>query len=78
MRAAAARQGFEGPVVVSFLLPKANGEAQEVRVMESSLSALLDTAALRFISDQRFKNSCPGTRYDLRMRFELRDRYLSL
>jgi TonB family protein len=76
--AAALQQTIEGPVVVSFLLAEGNGKATELHVAESSLSPLLDTAAVRFISDQRFKNSCPGTRYDLRMRFELRDRYLGL
>jgi TonB family protein len=75
---AAAQQAIEGPVVVSFLLPDRNGEAQDVTVAESSLSQFLDAAAVRFISDQRFKNSCAGMRYDLRMRFELRDRYLGL
>jgi TonB family protein len=75
---AAVRQTLEGPVVVSFLLPKRNGAATEVQVAESSLVPLLDTAALRFVTDQRFTTSCPGTRFDMRMRFELRDRFLGL
>lgn len=75
---AAVRQALEGPVVVSFLLDEGNGPAKDVKVGESSLVPLLDQAALRFIAEQRFTTGCPGTRFDLRMRFELRDRYLDL
>ena len=31
---------------------------------------------MRFVNDQLFKTNCPGTRFDVRMRFTLRDRYL--
>lgn len=71
--AAAAQRALEGPVVLSFVLPKARGAATEATVAESSLVPELDAAALRFLADQRFNTKCPGTRYDLRMRFALRD-----
>ena len=72
----AMQAALEGPVVVSFLLPERNGAAREVTVAESSLVPALDAAALKFVADQRFTTKCPGTRFDMRMRFELRDRYL--
>jgi hypothetical protein len=34
---------------------------------------VLDAAALRFIRDQEFRTNCPGTRFDVLMRFKLRD-----
>jgi outer membrane biosynthesis protein TonB len=45
-------------------------------IADSSQLPILDNAAKRIINDLRFKTSCPGTRFDLRMRFTLRDRYL--
>lgn len=72
----ALQAALEGPVVVSFLLPKRNGAALEVKVAESSLVPALDAAALKFVADQRFTTKCPGTRFDMRMRFELRDQHL--
>jgi hypothetical protein len=54
-----------------------NGRASEVAVADSSLVYALDEAAKRFVKDQRFTTNCPGTRFDVRMRFRLRDRYQS-
>lgn len=68
----AVRESLEGPVVVAFTLPKDAGKAIEAVVAESSLVPELDTAALRFIADQRFTTPCPGTRFDVRIRFQLR------
>ncbi|HTU67259.1 MAG TPA: TonB family protein [Steroidobacteraceae bacterium] len=73
--AAAMRLALEGPVTVSFVLPRKRGAATEVAVADSSLVPMLDTAAKRFIADQMFTTKCPGTRYDIRMRFRMRDRY---
>ena len=74
--AAAVSQALEGPVVVAFQLPGRYGRASDVAVAESSLVFSLDEAAKRFVKDQKFKTNCPGTRFDVRMRFTLRDRYL--
>jgi TonB family protein len=74
--AAAVSQALEGPVVVAFLLPDRNGRANEIAVADSSLVYSLDEAAKRFVTEQRFSTNCPGTRFDVRMRFTLRDRYL--
>lgn len=63
----------QGPVIVAFLLPQRLGPAQEVSVVEGSLAPLLDAAALRFIRDQDFRTNCPGQRFDVLMRFKLRD-----
>ena len=68
----AVRQSLEGPVVVAFTLPKDSGKAAEVIVAESSLVPELDAAALEFLADQRFTTRCPGTRFDMRIRFQLR------
>ena len=51
-------------------LVKRPGAALEVKVAESSLVPALDAAALKCVADQRFTTQCPGTRYDLRVRFE--------
>ena len=74
--AAAVSQALEGPVVVAFQLDKRYGPARDIAVAESSLVYSLDEAAKRFVKDQKFKTNCPGTRFDVRMRFTLRDRYL--
>lgn len=74
--AAAVSQALEGPVVVAFLLPERSGHASEVTVADSSLVYSLDEAAKRFVNEQRFTTNCPGTRFDMRMRFTLRDRYV--
>ncbi len=66
-------RGLQGPVIVSFFLHRREGNAQEVTVAESSLVPELDAAAQRFIRDQLFTTNCPDKRYDLLMRFKLRD-----
>jgi TonB family protein len=76
--ATAVSQALEGPVVVAFLLPERNGRASEIAVVDSSLVLSLDEAAKRFVTEQRFSTNCPGTRYDVRMRFTLRDRYVGM
>jgi TonB family protein len=75
--ASAMRQSLEGPVIVAFHLDRKRGAAQEARVVESSLVPELDRAALRFISAQRFETKCPGTHFDVLVRFRLRDQVLS-
>jgi TonB family protein len=73
----ALRRSLEGPVVVAFSLVTTSGGASDVRVAESSLVPELDAAAIRFIQAQRFNTNCPGTSFDLRVRFRLRDQLLA-
>jgi len=63
----------QGPVIVSFLLDRREGAAKEIVVAESSLVPSLDAAARQFIRDQTFLTNCPETRFDVLMRFKLRD-----
>ena len=69
----AKQKSLHGPVIVAFLLDQREGTAKEVVVVESSQVPMLDAAALRFIHDQEFRTNCPGTRFDVLMRFKLRD-----
>jgi TonB family protein len=70
------RLALEGPVTVSFLLKRRSGPPSEVTIADSSLVPMLDEAAKRFINEQRFSTRCAGTRFDVRVRFTLRDRFL--
>lgn len=74
----AVRLGLEGPVVIAFTLADRSGHASDIAVAESSLVSSLDQAAERFVKEQRFTTGCPGTRFDVRMRFTLRDRFLDV
>jgi TonB family protein len=69
----ARRGALQGPVIVAFLLDRREGAAKDVKVAESSLVSSLDEAARRFIRDQVFLTNCPDTRFDVLMRFKLRD-----
>lgn len=71
--AEAKQKSLHGPVIVAFLLDQRLGAAKEVTVVESSQVPMLDAAALKFIRDQDFRTNCPGTRFDVLMRFKLRD-----
>jgi len=73
---AAVRLALEGPVTVSFLLEHRSGPPSEVAIADSSLVPMLDEAAKRFVNEQRFSTGCAGQRFDVRVRFTLRDRYL--
>jgi len=63
----------QGPVIVAFLLDRREGAAKEITVAESSLVPSLDAAARQFVRDQTFLTNCPDTRFDVLMRFKLRD-----
>jgi TonB family protein len=69
----AKQRSLHGPVIVAFLLDQREGAAKEVTVAEGSQVPVLDAAALKFIRDQEFRTNCPGTRFDVLMRFKLRD-----
>lgn len=67
----------QGPVIVSFLLDRRQGSAKQVAIAESSHVPVLDQAALRFIRDQEFITNCPDRRFDILMRFKLRDQVVA-
>ena len=69
----ARRGALQGPVIVAFLLDRREGVARDIVVAESSLVPSLDAAARQFIRDQTFLTNCPDTRFDVLMRFKLRD-----
>ena len=69
----ALERSLQGPVIVSFVLRSANGAAKDLVIAQSSLVPVLDDAARRFIGDQMFSTNCPGQRFDILMRFKLRD-----
>jgi TonB family protein len=69
----AKRLAQQGPVIVSFLLDRREGAAKEIAVAEGSLVPSLDAAARQFIRDQTFVTNCPDTRFDILMRFKLRN-----
>jgi TonB family protein len=66
----------QGPVIVAFTLKSPNGVAKDIKVVESSLIPSLDQSARKFIADQMFSTNCPGQRFDILMRFKLRDKVL--
>ncbi len=66
-------RSLQGPVIVSFVLRSTYGAAKDLVVAQSSLVPVLDDAARRFIGDQMFSTNCPGQRFDILMRFKLRD-----
>lgn len=65
--------GEEGPVTVYFRLEQAEGQAMQIQVGQSSLSAQLDQAAMLYIANQTFKVACPGNQFRLRVRFKLQE-----
>ena len=65
--------GEEGPVTVYFRLDQAEGQAMQIQVGQSSLSAELDQAAMLYIANQTFKVACPGNQFRLRVRFKLQE-----
>lgn len=65
--------GEEGPVTVYFRLDQPEGQAMQIQVGQSSLSAELDQAAMLYIANQTFKVACPGNQFRLRVRFKLQE-----
>lgn len=65
--------GEEGPVTVYFRLDQTEGQAMQIQVGQSSLSAELDQAAMLYIANQTFKVACPGNQFRLRVRFKLQE-----
>jgi outer membrane biosynthesis protein TonB len=60
-------------VDVEFTLAAARGHASDLKVVGSSLSERLDAAGREFVNAVDFSTPCPGTRYTLRVRFQLND-----
>ena len=68
---ASRRLADEGPVVVQFTLPKAEGAPAAIQVVESSLFDRLDAAALRAVGDMGMTTDCPGTTFRMLVDFKL-------
>lgn len=75
--AEAKMKSMQGPVIVAFRLDVREGNAKDVVMAESSLMPPLDAAALKFIRDQEFRTNCPGTQFDVLMRFKLQDQIVA-
>ncbi len=73
----ALRRSLEGTVIVMFTLANTSGHAVDVHVAESSLIPELDAAAISFVQSQHINTNCPGSHYDLRVRFRLHDQLLA-
>jgi len=61
----------QGPVDLQFTLREAEGVPSDAQVVGSSLNARIDEAALRALQSQRLRTTCPGTRFEMRLNFEL-------
>jgi TonB family protein len=70
---ASRRLGEQGPVDVAFTLEKEEAGAADVEVVASSLSDRLDAAAVLYTKSMKFRTACPGTRYEMRVRFQFNE-----
>jgi TonB family protein len=61
----------QGPVDLAFTLRDAEGAPSEVEVVGSSLYSRIDEAASKALRSLRWRTSCPGTRFETRLEFEL-------
>lgn len=61
----------QGPVDIAFTLKDAEGFASNAEVVGSSLSARLDEAGLRALRALKLRTTCPGTRFEMRLKFEI-------
>jgi len=68
---ASRRLADEGPVVVEFTLPKAEGSPAEIHAVESSLFDRLDAAAVTAVGDMGMTTNCPGTAFRMLVDFKL-------
>jgi len=70
---ASRRIAEDGPVDLEFTLEQPQGHATAISVFGSSLSERLDAAAVKYLESVTFSSPCPGTRYQLRVRFKLQE-----
>lgn len=60
-----------GPVDLAFTLPATEGAVSDPEVVGSSMNARIDEAALKAVRSLRVRTNCPGTRFEMRLNFEL-------
>jgi TonB family protein len=68
---ASQRFNEQGVVDVAFTLAEREGLATNVEIVSSSAIVRLDDAATRLLRQQRMRTTCPGTRFEMRMSFQL-------
>ena len=61
----------QGPVDLAFTLREKEGAASDAAVVGSSLSPRIDEAALKALKGFRLRTACPGTRFEMRLNFEI-------
>jgi TonB family protein len=61
----------QGPVDLAFTLKESEGVPSDAAVLGSSLSPRIDEAALAALRSLRMRTNCPGTRFEMRLNFEL-------
>jgi TonB family protein len=71
--AEARRLGEEGPVTLEFTVGNKPGNPRDVKVIESSLSKLLDQGAIEAVSAMVMTSKCRNERHRLRMTFQLEE-----
>jgi TonB family protein len=69
--AASRRFREQGPVDLVFTLRDAEGAASDPEVVGSSLNPRIDEAALKALRSLRLRTNCPGTRFEMRLNFEI-------
>jgi len=63
----------EGPVVLHFTLATKSGRPEKIEVAGSSLFPELDAAAVRTLAATEMTTRCPGTRFSVRLDYQLGD-----
>jgi len=61
----------QGPVDLAFTLRAADGAPSDAEVVGSSLSPRIDEAALKVLNNVRLRTTCPGTRFEMRLNFDI-------
>jgi TonB family protein len=61
----------QGPVDLAFTLREKEGAASDAEVVGSSLNPRIDEAALKALRSFRLRTTCPGTRFEMRLNFDV-------
>ena len=68
---ASVRLREQGPVDLAFTLREKEGAASDAEVTSGSLYPRIDEAALKAIRALRLRTGCPGTRFEMRLIFQV-------
>jgi TonB family protein len=71
--AEARRLGEEGPVTLEFSVGNKPGNPRDVKVVESSLSSLLDQGAIEAVGAMVMTSKCRKERHRIRLTFQLEE-----